>query len=116
MARSLGWRRVWLACGIASSVLFGLMIWAIRCEGYSLMSQVPSELTAIGAPTRDLWAQRGWINPALEAACGWGVLRSASQHRAGRIVGGLILAHASLAFLWPFADMHTREVRASGGD
>jgi hypothetical protein len=115
MVRSLGWRRVWLACGLASSLLFGLMIWAIRYEGYSLMSQVPSELTAIGAPTRDLWARLGWINTTLEAAFGWGVLRSAGQHRAVRIVGGLILAHASLAFLWPFAGMHTREVMAAGG-
>jgi hypothetical protein len=114
-ARALGWRRAWLACGIASSVLFGLMIWAIRYEGYSLMSQVPSELTAVGAPTRHLWARLGWINAALEAAFGWGVLRSAGQRRAVRLVGGLILAHASLAFLWPFADMHTREATAAGG-
>jgi hypothetical protein len=45
-------RRVLLACGIASSLLYGAMIWAIRYEGYSLVSQVPSELTAIGVLLR----------------------------------------------------------------
>ena len=29
--------------------------------------------------------------------------------------GGLILAYASLGFLWPFAAMHQREVLAAGG-
>jgi hypothetical protein len=32
-----------------------------------------------------------------------------------RVVGGLILAHASLGLLWPFAAMHQREVLAAGG-
>jgi hypothetical protein len=36
-------RRAFLACGIVSSLLYGAMIWAIRYEGYSLVSQVPSE-------------------------------------------------------------------------
>ncbi len=30
-------------------------------------------------------------------------------------MGGLILAYASLGFLWPFAAMHQREVLAAGG-
>ncbi len=32
-----------------------------------------------------------------------------------RIVGGLVLAYASLGLLWPFAPMHQREVLAAGG-
>lgn len=44
-----------LFCGIASSLLYGAMIGAIRFEGYSHISQTPSELSAIGAPTRSLW-------------------------------------------------------------
>jgi len=36
MARSLGWRRVWLACGIASSVLFGLL-WSFQGPSRSLV-------------------------------------------------------------------------------
>jgi hypothetical protein len=91
------------------------MIWTIRYEGYSLLSQVPSELTAFGAPTRTLWAQLGWIYTGLLTAFGLGLWKSAARNRAVRIVGGLTLAYASLGFLWPFAGMHQREVLAAGG-
>jgi hypothetical protein len=108
-------RKALLACGVASALLYALMIWGIRYEGYNPMSQVPSELTAIGAPTRALWARLGWIYTGLVAAFGIGVWKSALGSRAVRIVGGLILAHASLGLLWPFAAMHPREVLAAGG-
>ena len=104
-----------LACGIASSLLYGLMIWTIRYDGYSLVSRVPSELTAIGAPTRALWASLGWLYTALVTVFGLGVWHSAGGNRVVRIVGGLILAYASLGLLWPFAAMHQREVLAAGG-
>jgi len=109
------WRKVFLVCGIASSVLFALMIWAIRYPGYNPFSQVPSELTAIGAPTRALWTRLGWIYTALETAFGFGLWKWAGRNRAVRVVGGLILAHASLGLLWPFAAMHQRQVLAAGG-
>jgi hypothetical protein len=91
------------------------MIWAIRYEGYDPLSQVPSELTAIGAPTRALWAQLGWIYTVLVTAFGFGVSRSAGRLRSVRVLGGLVLAYASLGLLWPFAAMHQREVLAAGG-
>jgi hypothetical protein len=109
------WRKALLLCGIASSVLYALMIWAIRYEGYNPISQVPSELTAIGAPTRALWAQLGWIYTGLVTAFGFGLWRSAGRQRSVRILGGLVLAYASLGLLWPFAPMHQREVLAAGG-
>jgi Protein of unknown function (DUF998) len=108
-------RKLLLVCGIVSSLLYAAMIWAIRYEGYNLVSQVPSELTAIGAPTRALWAGLGWIYTALVTAFGWGLWESAGRNRAVRIVGSLILAYASLGLLWPFAAMHQREVLAAGG-
>jgi hypothetical protein len=108
-------RRLLLACGIASSLLYAAMIWGIRYEGYSTVSQVPSELTAIGAPTRALWVPLGWIYTALITAFGWGLWESAGRNRAVRIVGGLIVAYASLGLLWPFSAMHQREVLAGGG-
>jgi pimeloyl-ACP methyl ester carboxylesterase len=108
-------RKTLLFCGIASSLLYAAMIWAIRYEGYNPISQVPSELTAIGAPTRALWAQLGWIYTVLITAFGVGIWASAGRARAVRIVGGLILAYASLGLLWPFAAMHQREVLANGG-
>jgi hypothetical protein len=109
------WRKALLVCGIVSSLLYAAMIWAIRYAGYSPMSQVPSELTAIGAPTQALWARLGWIYAVLVTAFGVGVWTSAGRNRAVRIVGRLTLAYASLGFLWPFAAMHQREVLAAGG-
>ena len=104
-----------LVCGIASSWLYALMIWGIRYEGYSVISQVPSELSAIGAPTQRLWGLLGPIYTLLVAAFGWGIWRSTGRSRPVRIVGGLILAYASLGLLWPFAPMHQRHVLAAGG-
>jgi hypothetical protein len=109
------WRKTLLACGIVSSLLYAAMIWAIRYEGYSVISQVPSELTAVGAPTQALWARLGWIYTMLVTAFGWGLWKSSRRNGALRIVSGLILAYASLGLLWPFAAMHQREVLAAGG-
>jgi Protein of unknown function (DUF998) len=114
-ARHAPWRKPLLFCGIASSLLYALMIWAIRYEGYNPISQVPSELTAIGAPTQARWARLGWIYTVLVTAFGLGLWKSAVENRPLRMVGGLILAYASLGFLWPFAAMHQREVLAAGG-
>jgi hypothetical protein len=96
-------------------VLYAAMIWTIRYEGYSLVSQVPSELSAIGAPTRTLWMWLGGLYTVLVGAFGLGVWNSAGRHRAVRIMGAVILAYASLGLLWPFAAMHQREVLAAGG-
>jgi len=109
------WRKALLVCGMASSLLYAAMIWTIRYEGYNPISQVPSELTAIGAPTQALWTRLGWIYTVLVVAFGFGLWKSADRNRAVRIVGGLILAYASLGLLWPFAAMHQREVLAAGG-
>lgn len=114
-ARHEVWRKLSLLCGIAFSLLFAGMIWLVRYDGYSVLSQVPSELTAIGAPTQALWARLGWIDTLLEIAFGLGLWTSARGNDTLRIVGGLMLAHASLSLLWPFAAMHQREVLAAGG-
>ena len=103
-----------LLCGVASSLLYGLMIWAIRYEGYDPISQVPSELAAIGAPTQMRWAFLGAIYTLLVAAFAWGVARG-GPNRHARTVGALLLAYASLGLLWPFAPMHQRAVLAAGG-
>lgn len=109
------WRKALLVCGMVSSLLYAAMIWTIRYEGYNPMAQVPSELTAIGAPTQALWARLGWIYTVLVAAFGFGLWKSAARNRAVRVVGGLILAYASLGLLWPFAAMHQRQILAAGG-
>ena len=90
------WRKALLVCGILSSLLYGAMIGAIGSEGYSRISQTPSELTAIGAPTRSLWMLVGAVYTVLVTAFGWGVWTSAGRDRALRIVGGLLVAYGSL--------------------
>lgn len=110
-----GVQSVLLVCGILAAVLYVAMITAIRYDGYSPISQVPSELTAIGSPTRTLWAWLGWVYLILILAFGWGLWKSAGTNRPLRIVGALLLVSGLFGFLWPFAPMHQREVLAVGG-
>lgn len=108
-------RKILLCCGLVAALLYIGMITLISYEGYNPISQVPSELTAIGAPTRELWAWLGWVYMGLTLAFGWGVWKSAGTNRPLRIVGALLLVSGLLGFLWPFAPMHQREVLAAGG-
>jgi hypothetical protein len=107
--------RIALMCGLVSSLLYVAMnvFVAMQWDGYSSASQTVSELSAIGAPTRTLWVTLAVAYSALVAAFGWGVLQSAGQIRALRIVGWLIVANALLGLAWP--PMHQREVLAAGG-
>jgi CubicO group peptidase (beta-lactamase class C family) len=82
-------------------------------DGYSVASQTPSELAAIGAPTRTLWMVLGTVYALLMAAFGWTVWKTAPPNRALRIVGALVLTQAVFGYFWP--PMHQREVLAAGG-
>lgn len=110
-------RKSLLVCGILSSLLYVAMtiFVAMQWADYSSASQTISELSAIGAPTRSLWAVPGAIYTVLVTAFGWGVWKSAGGSRALRLAGGLILAYGALGVLWPFAPMHLRETLAAGG-
>ncbi len=101
--------------GILASVLYLAMCLLIRYEGYDPISQVPSELTAIGAPTRDLWFWLGLLYTALAFGFAWGVRTAAGASHPLRMVGRSLLVLALLGFVWPFAPMHQREVLAAGG-
>jgi hypothetical protein len=105
-----------LICGIASSLLYGAMIWVIRFEGYSPISQTVSELSAWGVPTRPLWIVLGSLYELLIIAFALGVWASAGDRRSLRIAGGLLLAYGLLGVAWPFAAMHQRQVLAAGGE
>jgi hypothetical protein len=104
-----------LACGALSSLWYVAinLITPLFYDGYSLLSQAPSELSAIGAPTRILWDLTVTFYPLLFAAFGWGVLQVSAGNRYLRIVGNLIIVYAVLNFYWP--PMHRREVIANGG-
>ena len=109
------WRRSLLACGILSSVLYVAMTLFVGLlwDGYSVASRVPSELSAIGAPTRTLWMWLGAVYGVLMVAFGWIVWKTAPPNRALRVVGALLIAHTLFGQFWP--PMHQREVLAAGG-
>ena len=109
------WRRSLLTCGILASVLYVAMTLFVGLlwEGYSVVSGVPSELSAIGAPTRLLWMWLGTVYAVLMVAFGWIVWKSAPPNRALRVVGALLMAHTVFGQFWP--PMHQRAVLAAGG-
>jgi len=103
-------RKVFLVCGIVSSLLYVVMtvVVAMQWEGYHSASQTVSELSAIGAPTRPLWFLPGIAYSLLVTAFGWGVWASARRSRPLRVVGGLMVAYGVIGLAWPFAPMHLR--------
>jgi hypothetical membrane protein len=114
-ATSGHWRRSLLACGILASVLYVAMTLFVGLwwDGYSIVSGVPSELSAIGAPTRQLWIWLGVVYAVLMVGFGWSVWRSAPPNRALRTVGALLIVHTVFGQFWP--PMHQRAVLAAGG-
>lgn len=109
------WRRPLLMCGPAAAVLYVAMTLFVGLlwEGYSVVSGVPSELSAIGAPTRPLWIWLGMIYGALMIAFGYSVWTSSSANGALRVAGALLIAHTVVGQFWP--PMHQRAVLAAGG-
>jgi hypothetical protein len=109
------WRIPLLSCGILAALLYVSMTLFVGLlwEGYSVVSRVPSELSAIGAPTRLLWTWLGAVYGVLVVAFGWIVWKSAPPNRALRVVGALLIAHTVFGQLWP--PMHQRAVLAAGG-
>ena len=110
-------RRAALVCGIISSLLYIAIniIVPLQWEAYDIASQTPSELSAIGAPTRMLWSVLATPYTFLMLAFGWGVWKSAGDNPRLRLAGIFLLAYGALGFLWPFAPMHLREMLAAGG-
>jgi hypothetical protein len=108
-------RKILLICGILSSLLYIVVnvVTTILYEGYSPVSQTVSELSAIGAPTRQLWVSLMIPYSLFVIAFGCGVWQSASGNRRLQIVGALFIADAVIGFFWP--PMHQREVLAAGG-
>ncbi|WP_336518289.1 DUF998 domain-containing protein [Pollutibacter soli] len=106
-----------LSCGLLSSLLYFVIniIVPSQWEGYSLVSNVPSELSAIGAPTRTLWNILVAPYTLLIIGFAWGVLKVAGENGGLRITGKLFLIYGLLGILWPFAPMHMRETLVDGG-
>lgn len=92
-------RRSLLFCGVLSSLLYAVAdtLAGLRWEGYSFRDQAISELGAIGAPSRPLFA--ALLIPAylLLVAFGMGVWQSAEGRRGLRVAAGLLIAFGVLA-------------------
>jgi hypothetical protein len=108
-------QRVLLVCGILAALLYVAMnvVVARQWEGYSFASRTVSELSAIDAPTRELWLWLAIPYGLLAVAFGCGVWASAAGSRALRVAGGLMIADGIFGFAWP--PMQLREVVAVNG-
>lgn len=98
-------RKILLVCGIMSTLLYiGTDIaLSMSLEGYSYADQAVSELSAIGAPTRQFWLAMGYLYNPLLIAFGIGVWLSAGGKRSLRVTGILLVAWGIVGFLWiPF--------------
>ncbi len=109
-------RDAWLVCGVLSSLLYVAMniIVPMDWPGYASASQVVSELSAVGAPSRPLWVVLGLAYTLLVTLFGWGVWMAAADDRRLRVAGILIVIYGALGVVWPFAPMHMREALAAG--
>jgi hypothetical protein len=97
-----------LICGIFSSLWYAAINIYVPMyyDGYIIASFTPSELSAIGAPTRVLWVLLCLLYSLLFAAFGWGVLQVEKGNRKLRLVGSLIIVYCIFGFYWP--PMHMR--------
>lgn len=92
-------RKILLLCGILSPLLYAVAdaLAGNRWESYSFRDQTISELGAIGAPTRPLFAALLIPTYLLLAAFGIGVRRSAAAARRLRVAGSLLVALGVMA-------------------
>lgn len=109
-------RKALLLCGLLSSLYYVAMnvYVPIQWDGYSFLSQVLSELSAVDAPTRALWVRMGIVHTILVIAFGIGVFWSAGNRRILKIVGGLLIVDAGIGPFWP--PMHPRGVEPTVSD
>jgi hypothetical protein len=102
-------------CGIFATLLYVAVniIVPMQDPGYDWRSQAVSELSAVDAPTRQLWIWLCLPYSLLMIAFGYGVRLSAAGSKALRWAGSVVIGSALVGILWP--PMHQREVLAVSG-
>jgi hypothetical membrane protein len=92
-------RKILLICGILSPVLYAIsdLLAGMQWEGYSFRDQTISELAAIGAPSRPLFAVLLLIVYGLMVAFGVGIWKSAADNGRLRAVGAVLVAFGVMA-------------------
>ena len=109
--RKVGLRRILLACGVISPLLYAVSdtLAGVLWEGYSFRDQTISELGAIGAPSRTVFAALLIPTYLLLVAFGAGVWQAAEDRRRLRAAAGLLIAFGVLALtVGQFAAMRPR--------
>lgn len=116
--RHISVSKILLLCGIVSSLLWigADIVASLLYEGYSYTSQAISELSAIGAPTQSLLSITGVIYEVLLLGFGYGVLSLSGQKGILRIIGILLMTHATLALVSFFFPMNLREAEKTISD
>jgi hypothetical protein len=112
-------RKVLLACGILSSLLYvaAIILGAMRWEGYSSTSQTVSELIAIDAPSAPLVVPLFLTYSILIFAFGLGIWLSAGRKRALRIAACLIIGKEILGVAATlFFPLHLRGIEGTQSD
>jgi hypothetical membrane protein len=92
-------RRALLLCGVISPLLYAVAdaLAGLQWEGYSFRDQTISELGAIGAPSRPLFATLLVLVYLLLTAFGAGVWKSAHDRRRLRMAAGFLIGLGVLA-------------------
>ncbi|MBV8762904.1 MAG: DUF998 domain-containing protein [Deltaproteobacteria bacterium] len=108
-------RRLLLACGIASSVVYVVanIVGSLAWPAYRSASQTISELSAVDAPSRPVWLPFAFAYAGLLVAFGVGVWRSSMTRRL-RVTAVALIVIGALGPFWP--PMHQRGVPASMTD
>ncbi|WP_224701843.1 DUF998 domain-containing protein [Devosia aquimaris] len=112
--------RLLLACGIVGAAFFIAMdfvssFWLY--PGYDYTAQQVSELSAIGAPSRNFWMAMGFPYAGLSFAFALGVWRASAGRVSLRTTAVLIGLFALNSFVWGWvAPMHMRGTVVSTTD
>ncbi len=104
-------KRALLLCGVISPLLYALAdaLAGLRWDGYSFRDQTISELGAIGAPSRPVFAALLVLVYLLFTAFGVGVWKSARNSHRLRAAGALLVTLGVLALtVGQFAAMRLR--------
>jgi len=104
-------RKLLLICGILSPVLYAVadVLAGMQWEGYSFRDQTISELGAIGAPSRPLFALLLLVVYGLMVAFGAGIWKAAEGNRRLQVVGGLLFGLGVMSLtVGQFASMRLR--------
>ena len=99
-----------LSCGVIAAALYIVadIATAAQYPGYSYINQVISELSAVGAPTSDLWGRFMVPWGVLMLAFAIGMVRAAKEHPLLRTATNWILVLVISGPVWGFLPMHMR--------